>query len=156
MKKIGLWLTSAMLAYSLYVPVAFGATAQLEEENSAAKQEQQADQEQHGKHKHSHAHPGKKMTSEEIQKMRMKKLQRLATYFEIDTEGKSLEQLKKEVDQAKRDQPEKWEAFKQEFRAKKLEKIREYAKQKGIDVEGKTMEQLHDELHELEERHNHS
>lgn len=187
MKKVGLWLTSAMLAYSFYVPVAFGAEAQLEEKSSAAmqeeqqvkqeqqgqqeqqakqiqpgKQEQQATQEeqaeekQHGKHKHSHAHPHKKLTSEEIQHMRLKKLQRLATYFEINTEGKSLEQLKKEVDQAKREQPEKWEAFKEEFRAKKLEKIREYAKQKGIDVEGKSMEQLHDELHELEERHDHS
>jgi len=152
MKKVGLWLTSAMLAYSLIVPMAMGAASDLDSKRSSETQDKQ---EKH-MHSHSHAHPHKKLTSEEIQNMRMKKLQRLATYFDISTEGKSLDQLKKEVDQAKKEQPEKWEAFKQEFRAKKLEKIRDYAKQKGIDVEGKTLEQLHDELHELEERQNHS
>jgi len=162
MRKVGLWLTSTMLAYSLIVPVAMGAASDLDEKRSSAVQEEQqkvqqkVQQEKQEKHKHSHAHPHKKLTSEEIQNMRLKKLQRLAAYFDISTEGKSLDQLKKEVDQAKKEQPDKWEAFKQEFRAKKLEKIRDYAKQKGIDVEGKTLEQLHDELHELEERQSHS
>lgn len=158
MSKVGLWLTSTMLAYSLIVPVAMGAASDLDTKRSSAVQEEQQEvqKDKQEKHTHSHAHPHKKLTSEEIQNMRLKKLQRLAAYFDISTEGKSLDQLKKEVDQAKKDQPEKWEAFKQEFRAKKLEKIRDYAKQKGIDVEGKTLEQLHDELHELEERQHHS
>jgi len=86
--------------------------------------------------------------------MRLKKLQRLAQYFEISTEGKSIDQLRTEIEQAKKAQPEKWEAFKQQFRAQKLEKIRDYAQSKGINVEGKTLEQLHDELHELEQRAN--
>lgn len=150
-KTVGVWLTSALLACSLMAPIATGAAPERDAERSS---QQQAKQE-HLNHKHAHKHSHKKMTSEEIKQMRLEKLKRLAAYFDIETEGKTLDQLKEEVDQAKREQPEKWEAFKQEFRAKKLEKIREYAKQKGIDVEGKTLEQLHDELHELEERSNH-
>ncbi|GIP16517.1 hypothetical protein J40TS1_21590 [Paenibacillus montaniterrae] len=142
-------IASAMLAYSLMLPMASGAMSDLDVKGSSKQQ----DETKLDKQAHPHAH--KKMTSEEIKQMRIKKLKRLAQYFDISTDGKSLEQLKAEVDQAKKAQPEKWEAFKQEFRAKKLEKIREYAKSKGIDIKDKSLEQLHDELHELEERSNH-
>lgn len=153
-KMTVVWAVSALLAYSLMLPVASGAISDLDTKSSQKNSQKSADDQKDEVklHKHSHSHNHKKLTSEEIKQMRLKKLQKLAQYFEISTEGKSLEQLRAEVDQAKKAQPEKWEAFKQEFRAKKLEKIREYAESKGIDIKGKSLEQLHDELHELEER----
>lgn len=153
-KMTVVWAVSAVLAYSLMLPAASGAMSD-PDTKSSQKSSQKSSEEQKNEvklHKHSHSHSHKKLTSEEIKQMRLKKLHKLAQYFEISTEGKSLDQLRAEIDQAKKDQPEKWEAFKQEFRAKKLEKIREYAESKGIDVKGKSLEQLHDELHELEER----
>jgi transcriptional regulator of heat shock response len=145
-----LWIASAMLAYSLMLPTASG--TDLDTKSSSKQQDEQ--QSESKQHKHSHTHSPKKMTSEDIKQMRLEKLQRMAQYFDISIEGKSLDQLRSEIEQAKKAQPQKWEAFKQQFRAQKLEKVRQYAKSKGITIEGKSLEQLHDELHELEERAN--
>lgn len=170
-QSIPTWIAGIMLAYALMLPAASSSAAELEA------QDKSEDTHVHeGEHKHSHSdshshmdshsdasshstshshgdsHMHKKMSSEDIKQMRMKKMKRLAQYFGISVEGKTLDQLRAEIDQAKKEQPEKWEAFKQEFRAKKLEKMREYAKSKGIDTEGKSLQQLHDELYELKQR----
>jgi len=150
--KTALWLVGTMLAYGLMLPTASAQLSDLDPKKSSSSEQQAEIKDENKEHKHSHHH--KKLSSEELKQMRLKKLQRLAQYFEISTEGKSIDQLRTEIEQAKKAQPEKWEAFKQQFRAQKLEKIRDYAQSKGINVEGKTLEQLHDELHELEQRAN--
>lgn len=99
--------------------------------------------------KHHSSHHYKNMSKEEMQALKLTKMKKLAAYFEIETEGKSVKQLRAEIEQAKKDQPEKWEMFKQQFRAKKLEEMREFAKSQGISIEGKTEQQLREELHKL-------
>lgn len=86
------------------------------------------------------------MSREDFEAYRLKRLQEMAVYFGITTEGKSAEQLKKELETAKETNKDKWEAFKAEHHAKRLEHLREIAEKHGIETEGKTAEQLRDEL----------
>ncbi len=89
------------------------------------------------------------MTREEFESFRLKKLQEIATYFGINTEGKTAAQLKEEVEAAKTANKEKWEAFKAEHKAERMEHLRRMAEKHGIKTEGKTFEQLREELHKL-------
>ncbi|MBH5320120.1 hypothetical protein I6N90_20150 [Paenibacillus sp. GSMTC-2017] len=97
--------------------------------------------------KHHKHHKGG-MSRESFEAYRLKKLQEMAAYFGIPTEGKTAQQLKKELIVAKETNKEKWEAFKQEHEAKRLEHLRAIAKKHGISTEGKSVEQLHKELME--------
>ena len=130
------WITPSSDAATKYSNIN-NLTTQLEDKQSTKDKEE----------RHSNLH--KKMSKEELQAHKLKKMQKLATYFEIDTEGMSAKELRVAIEKAKNEQPEKWEMFKQQFRAKKLEEIREFAKSKGISIEGKTEQQLREELHKL-------
>ncbi|WP_419871721.1 hypothetical protein [Candidatus Pristimantibacillus sp. PTI5] len=96
-----------------------------------------------------HKHHKGKMTRKDFEAYRLEKLKEIATYFGIQAEGKTAEQLKKEVEAAKLANKEKWEAFKAEHQAKRLEHLRNIAKEHGISTEGKTSEQLREELFQL-------
>jgi len=149
MKLIVLMLSLSLLSIGWLVPStsataihnkSLSSNTQLEDKESKSTREQRQS---------SHLH--KRMTKEQLQAHKLNKMKKLATYFGIETEGKSAKQLRAELEQAKKAQPEKWDMFKQQFRAKKLEEIREFAKSKGISIEGKTEEQLRDELHKLKQ-----
>jgi hypothetical protein len=86
------------------------------------------------------------MSRKEFEAYRLTKLREMATYFGLQTEGKSADQLKQELKEARKTNPEKWEAFKAEHHAKRLERLQEIAKEQGIETEGKSVEQLHAEL----------
>ncbi|MFF2890526.1 hypothetical protein [Paenibacillus sp. NPDC057967] len=86
------------------------------------------------------------MSKEQFEAYRLKKLQEMAVYFGISTDGKSADQLKKELLVAKEANKEKWEAFKAEHRAKRLEHLQKIAEKHGIETKGKTEDQLREEL----------
>ncbi|MEK3882464.1 hypothetical protein [Paenibacillus sp. PL2-23] len=86
------------------------------------------------------------MSKEDFEAYRLKKLQAMAEYFGIETEGKSAQQLKDELAVAKEANKEKWEAFKAEHQAKRLEHLQKIAGKHGIQTDGKTEEQLREEL----------
>ena len=72
------------------------------------------------------------ITEEQLQKLKLEKAKQLATYFGIKTENKSFEQLKREIEQAKQQNPEKWETFKEQLRQQKLQRLKEHeAMQEG-------------------------
>ncbi|MGO4548550.1 hypothetical protein AB4Z29_27555 [Paenibacillus sp. 2TAB23] len=96
-----------------------------------------------------HKHGKGKMTRKDFEAYRLEKLKEIATYFGIQAEGKTAEQLKKEVEAAKLANKDKWEAFKAEHQAKRLEHLRDIAKEHGIQTEGKTSDQLREELYKL-------
>ncbi|REK71524.1 hypothetical protein [Paenibacillus paeoniae] len=101
-----------------------------------------------------HHHGG--MSKEQFEAYRLKKLQEMAVYFGISTEGKTADQLKKELLVAKEANKEKWEAFKAEHRAKRLEHLQKIADKHGIETKGKTEDQLREELekaHNDKEKH---
>ncbi|MBD3921431.1 hypothetical protein H8B09_21860 [Paenibacillus sp. PR3] len=82
----------------------------------------------------------------------LKRLQYVARYFDIKTEGKDSKQLYEEIQAAKKANPQKWEAFKAEHKAKFEERLKEAAKYFGIATEGKSVEQLHKELKAAREK----
>lgn len=94
----------------------------------------------------SREHHRGRMSKEQFEAYRLQRLQEMAFYFGIPTEGKSARQLKQELVVAKETNKEKWEAFKAERQAKRLEHMRKIAESNGIQTEGKTAEQLHEEL----------
>lgn len=95
-------------------------------------------------------HSGRKhMSKEEIMELKLEKMRQLATQFGIDPSGKSFQQLKQELSDAKNENPAKWQAIKNEYHAKKIARLREYAESKGISVEGKSTEQIREELEKL-------
>ncbi|QHT62953.1 hypothetical protein GXP70_25315 [Paenibacillus lycopersici] len=86
----------------------------------------------------------------EVRKARkLELMQEAAQYFGIATEGKSAEQLHKELKAAREANPAKWEKFKAEKKAQRLARLQETAKRLGIATEGKSAKQLHDEIREL-------
>ncbi|WP_424768820.1 hypothetical protein [Paenibacillus sp. sgz302251] len=93
-------------------------------------------------------HKGK-MTRKDFEAYRLQKLKEIAAYFGIQTDGKSAEQLKKEVEAAKLANKDRWEAFKAEYKVKRLQHLRKIAEEHGIKTEGKTGEQLREELYRL-------
>jgi len=93
-------------------------------------------------------HKGR-MTKEEFEAFRLRKLQEMAQYFGISTDGKSAAQLKQELEAAKAANAEKWEAYKAEQKAKRLELLRKDAAEHGIDTKGKSAGQLHEELRKV-------
>lgn len=109
----------------------------------AAAEEPSAKQEGEGGHQERHRIH---MSKEDFEAHRLKKLQEMANYFGIKTEGKSAHQLKEELAVAKEANKEKWEAFKAEHRAKRLEHLQKIAEKHGIKTDGKTEEQLREEL----------
>jgi hypothetical protein len=82
----------------------------------------------------------------------LKRLQYVARYFDIKTDGKDSKQLYEEIQAAKKANPQKWEAFKTEHKAKFEERLKEAAKYFGIATEGKSVEQLHKELKAAREK----
>ncbi|WP_090581128.1 hypothetical protein [Paenibacillus sp. OV219] len=90
----------------------------------------------HGKGEHGH-HEARKL----------KHLNEAAAYFGIKTEGKSTEQIIKELKAAREADPAKWDKFKTEMKAKRLVHLQEIAKGLGIKTEGKTAHQLREEIH---------
>ncbi|WP_308636222.1 hypothetical protein [Paenibacillus silvisoli] len=89
-------------------------------------------------------HDGK--NSEERKARKLKHLQEAAGYFGISTEGKSAEQLIKELKAAREADPAKWEKFKGEMKAKRLARLQEKASALGIKTEGKSAKQLREEI----------
>lgn len=136
---------SSILAFALLMPMSIEAASA--EGQAVAITELDNKREELSEKRHSHHQ--KDITKEQWQAMRLKKIQKLATYFNISTDGKTSEQLRTEIEKAKKDNPEKWEAFKQQYRAKKLEKMRQFAEENGISIEGKTEQQILEELHKL-------
>lgn len=118
-------------------------TAVLPEAAKAAEQPKQADE------KSEHKHHKGQMTRKDFEVYRLEKLKEIAAYFGISTDGKSAQQLKKEVEAAKAANKDKWEAFKAEHQAKRLEHLRKIAEEHGIKTEGKTAGQLREELFKL-------
>lgn len=96
-----------------------------------------------------HKHHQGGMSREKFEAYRLKKLQEMAVYFNIPTEGKTAQQLKHELNIAKETNKEKWEAFKREHEAKRLEHLRRIAQKHGIATDGKSAKQLHEELVKL-------
>lgn len=96
-----------------------------------------------------HMHHKGKMNRKEFEAYRLERLKEMAAYFGIKTDGKSAEQLKKELEAAKVANKDKWEAFKAEHQAKRLEQLRKIAAEHGLQTEGKSAQQLRDELHKL-------
>ncbi|MDQ6422802.1 hypothetical protein RB620_25575 [Paenibacillus sp. LHD-117] len=86
------------------------------------------------------------MSRTEFEAYRLEKLREMAAYFGLETDGKSADQLKQELKEARKTNPERWEAFKAEHHAKRLERLQQIAKEQGIAIEGKSAEQLHKEL----------
>ncbi|GMK42345.1 hypothetical protein PCCS19_54040 [Paenibacillus sp. CCS19] len=82
----------------------------------------------------------------------LKRLQYVARYFDIKTEGKDSKQLYEEIQAAKKANPQKWEAFKAEHKAKFEERLKDAARYFGIATEGKSVEQLHKELKAAREK----
>jgi aspartate oxidase len=109
----------------------------------AAAEERGAEQEGEGGHHERHRI---QMSKKDFEAHRLKKLQEMAEYFGIKTEGKSAQQLKDELAVAKEANKEKWAAFKAEHRAKRLEHLQKIAEKHGIKTDGKTEEQLREEL----------
>lgn len=64
-----------------------------------------------------------KVDPAKIEEMRLKKLTHLAQYFGIETEGKTIEQLKAEIEKAKQANPEKWNMLKKELHDKKIKML---------------------------------
>lgn len=93
-------------------------------------------------------HNGHKM-EQNFEAYRLEKLKDMAKYFGIETEGKSVDQLRSEVSAAKEANKEKWEAYKAEHKAKRLQHLQKIAQEHGIKTKGKTAEQLIMELHKL-------
>jgi len=96
---------------------------------------------------HEH-HNGHRM-EKNFEAYRLEKLKDMAKYFGIETEGKTVDQLKAEVSAAKEANKEKWEAYKAEHKAKRLQHLQKIAQEHGIKTKGKTAEQLIKELHKL-------
>lgn len=86
------------------------------------------------------------MTDSQFEAYRLERMKEMATYFGIDTKGKTVDQLKVELKAAKEKDSAKWEAFKEQHMAKRLDHLRQLAKERGIQTEGKSAEQLHQEL----------
>ncbi|GLX66376.1 hypothetical protein [Paenibacillus glycanilyticus] len=139
------WIIGAFAATMLLLSAPVYA-AQPEEKAPAAQDNRMEDGGKHGHH-----HDG--MLGKNREEHRMEKLRYMADYFGIKTDGKSADQLKKELEAAKQKDKAKWEAFKTEHKAKILEHLREKAKENGIATEGKTAEQLREELHKLHRMH---
>lgn len=147
--KITVMLTSSLLTIALLTP--FQAQAEIQEAAKTAATELDNKREELKEKHHSIHHHQKNMSKEQLQELKLKRLQKLAVYFDISTEGKTVDQLRSEIEVAKKKNPEKWEVFKQQFRAKKLERLRQFAKEKGITIDGKSEEQLRKELKKLNE-----
>lgn len=148
--KITVMLTSSLLTIALLTP--FQAQAEIQEAAKTAALTELDNKRDDLKEKHhSIHHHQKNMSKEQLQELKLKRLQKLAVYFDISIEGKTVDQLRSEIEVAKKKNPEKWEVFKQQFRAKKLERLRQFAKEKGITIDGKSEEQLRKELKKLNE-----
>jgi|GEM_PF-1315703 len=107
----------------------------------SAEQSQRAEGWGHGS---GHGHgPGHGRHDERHQ---LERLQYIANYFGIATDGKDSKQLLEEIKAAKKANPQKWEAFKAEHRAKFEERLKEAARYFNIPTEGKSVEQLHKEV----------
>ncbi|RAP73801.1 hypothetical protein [Paenibacillus montanisoli] len=104
----------------------------------------EAQHEQERNHWGGDHHFGK--NGEEHKARKLKHLQEAAGYFGISTEGKSAEQLIKELKAARDADPAKWEKFKAEMKAKRLAKLQEKAAALGIKTEGKSAKQLREEI----------
>jgi len=96
-------------------------------------------------HPSNHEHKSK----EELSQIKLEKLSQFALKFDIDPTGKSVEELKRELHQAKEQNPQKWASIKQELHQTRIEKLHEYAKLKEISIDGKTEEQIRKELNEI-------
>lgn len=127
---------SVALATALLLTSAYGLTAHAAAEGPLLAQKAEGD----GDHRHGD------MSRAEFEAYRLEKLREMAAYFGIKSEGKTADQLKQELKEARKSNPEKWQAFKAEHQAKRLERLQEIAKEHGIATEGKTAEQLHSEL----------
>ncbi|QNK59279.1 hypothetical protein [Paenibacillus sp. PAMC21692] len=127
---------SVALATALLLSSAYGMTSEAAVEGPLLAQ--------HAEGEDGHRHG--EMSRKEFEAYRLEKLREMAAYFGLKTDGKSADQLKQELKEARKINPEKWEAFKAEHNAKRLERLQEIAKKQGIATEGKTAEQLHKEL----------
>lgn len=124
------------LATALLLASGYGMTSEAAAEGPLLAQRAEGE----GGHRHG------EMSRKEFEAYRLEKLREMAAYFGLKTDGKSADQLKQELKEARKINPEKWEAFKAEHNAKRLDRLREIAKEQGIATEGKTAEQLHKEL----------
>ncbi|WP_148505189.1 hypothetical protein [Paenibacillus beijingensis] len=98
---------------------------------------QHADGSRHHPHMHRH------------EAWRLERLREAASYFGIQSDGKSAEQLKAEIMAMKTKDSAKWEAFKKSMKAKRFERLKQFAASQGISTEGKTEQQLRNELRAL-------
>ena len=109
-------------------------------EQLQAQHEQERD---HWRFGSGHGHKG-----EERKARRLAFMQEAAQYFGIATEGKSAEQLHKELKAAKEANPAKWEKFMASKKAQRMARLQDTAKRLGISTEGKSARQLHEEIRE--------
>ncbi|WP_219833908.1 hypothetical protein [Paenibacillus sp. R14(2021)] len=127
------------------MPVHAMATAPSTEQQLPSSEQMQAQHEQERDHwrwsGHGHGH-----NREERQARKLEHMKEAAQYFGIASEGKSAEQLHKELKEARKANPAKWEKFKAEKQAQRLARLQETAKRLGIATEGKSARQLHKEI----------
>ncbi|RJX38710.1 hypothetical protein D3P09_14300 [Paenibacillus pinisoli] len=142
MKKVNIYLIMAAAIGIAAASVGSSHTAIYAEHQSVAQMLEGPDLKNDKELKHHHGG----MSKEQFEAYRLKRLQEMAVYFGISTEGKSADQLKKELLVAKEANKEKWEAFKAEHRAKRLEHLQKIAEKHGIETKGKTEDQLREEL----------
>lgn len=64
-----------------------------------------------------------------LEQLKQKKLTYIAQYFGIETEGKSINELREAIEIAKKENPEKWLLLKQEMQEIKLKLLEQKAKQ---------------------------
>ncbi|REE85323.1 hypothetical protein A8990_11252 [Paenibacillus taihuensis] len=127
-------LLSAVPAYADPVSTATPPSEQLEAQHEQERSHWRFSH--HGKGDHGANHEARKL----------KHLNEAAAYFGIKTEGKSTEQIIKELKAAREADPAKWDKFKTEMKAKRLTHLQEVAKGLGIKTEGKTAHQLREEI----------
>jgi hypothetical protein len=108
---------------------------------SADQTQRQPDSGKDSGHHHNHSHHGNKAH-------RLERLKEAAEYFGISTEGKTEEQLRHELKEAREKDKAKWERFKAEHKAKRLNRLQEIAAKLGISTEGKSARQLRQEIRE--------
>lgn len=118
---------------------AFAQAATPSSEQLQAQHEQERDHWRFGGHGHN---------KEERKARKLEFMTEAAQYFGISTEGKTAEQLHKELKAARDANPAKWEKFKAQKKAQRMLRMQETAKQLGISTEGKTAKQLHEEIRE--------
>ena len=138
---LGTTATLLLTALPAYVQAGTPSSEQLQQ--TQQEQEQEGDHWRFGGDREGHGHNREGREARKLEFMK-----EAAQYFSISTQGKTAEQLEKELVTARKENPAKWEKFKAEKKSQHLARLQETAKRLGISTEGKTSRQLQQEIRE--------